>query len=92
MAKKKRRQRQTATRASPPKVLGTFLAPAPYDTTCVGVDCTNKTIRGGEEVLESPTTPGFFYHLECFRRLIRGTGKDPDQFLQIINYPASKPN
>ena len=34
---------------------------------------------------------GAFYHLNCFKELVRNAGKDPETFIKIIpSYPPSK--
>lgn len=68
-----------------PRFIETIVVSLPWDTQCVKEGCSNKLIKAGEEALQSPSTPGFFYHLACFRELIREAGKNPDTFLRIIN-------
>jgi hypothetical protein len=63
------------------QILETLYIPVPNDTKCVA--CPD-IIPKGEEALQSPSTPGTFYHFDCFRKLVREAGKDPDRFIKIV--------
>lgn len=64
-------------------LIETLYIPVPNDTRCVWTEC-QQMIPEGEEAIQSPSTPGWFYHLDCFRDLVRSRGKDPDKFIKII--------
>ena len=71
------------------KILETLYIPVPYDTRCV---TCNDTLSKGVEAIQSPSVPNRFYHLSCFRELVRSTGKDPDKFIKFINPDSIRKN
>ena len=64
------------------RFIETVIIPMPADANCVY--CQDDILKG-QEALQSPSTPGHFYHLNCFRDMVRSRGKDPDKFIKIIN-------
>ena len=71
------------------RILETMFIPVPESTHCVLPSC-QKIIPKGQEAIQSPSTPTSYYHLDCFKILIRSTGKDPEKYLKII--PGSRPS
>lgn len=75
------------------RILETRLLILTKDTQCVFPVCSQGTIiLSGKEAVESPSTPGRFYHLECFREIVRSRGKSPDTFIKIIGADNPKKN
>jgi hypothetical protein len=71
------------------EIIETLYIPVPNDTWCVA--CLG-IIPKGKEAIQSPSTPGRFYHFDCFRNLVRATGKDPDRFIKIITPESVRRN
>lgn len=71
------------------QIIETLIIPVSSNMECVA--CLD-IIPKGEEAFQSPSTQGRFYHQDCFRALIRSTGKDPDKFINIITQDSIEKN
>jgi hypothetical protein len=74
-----------------PVIIETFILRLDIDVECIFPDCLlGSVIMAGEDALQSPSTPGYYYHIDCFKIMIRERGKDPDKFLKIINISSGQ--
>lgn len=53
-----------------PPFIETIIIPVPYSTWCMSQGC-RVIIPKGEQALQSPSTPGFFYHLDSFKSFLK---------------------